>query len=130
MGAANNADFVTSFDEGGLTTGTTRDGLLVPSRPGHWMQAFNVANAVEQWMYQAKGLRFLNETLGKTPSTYPIPFHDEFVDAVRGQVAHVRSMPLWFLRIPYWYVARRHGLFGKTVEQQYGQQAPTAAITR
>jgi hypothetical protein len=119
LGHAGPTDIVTEFEDGGLTTGASKDGLLVPPRPGHWMQAFSVANVKEQWRHHEEGLKFLQEATGQTASRREVNFPSAFVDAIRAQVAYVRSLPLWFLRIPYWYVVRRYGLFGKPVRKQF-----------
>jgi hypothetical protein len=120
-------DLITMFDNGGLTTGTTKDGLTIPGRPGHWMQAFPVRVVDQLWKYHEDALAFLKQTTGQRPSTQAIDFADEFMTSVRGHVAYVRTIPLWFLRIPYWYFVRRTRLNRQTVQQQYENYGLAAA---
>jgi hypothetical protein len=111
-------DLITMFFSGGLTTGTTKDGLTIPGRPCHWMQAFPIRSASELWQRHDDALAYLRQTAGVLPGTQPIEFADEFVTNVRAHVAYVRTIPLWFLRIPYWYFVRRTRLFGRSLREQ------------
>ncbi|MCI0335198.1 MAG: hypothetical protein L0228_18470 [Planctomycetes bacterium] len=128
-GKPGSADILTNFDEGGVTTGTKSDALLVPPRPNRWVQAFTVSDVGEQWTHHKEALEFMQKATGQRPSIEEIEFDQEFVGSVRAHIAYVRSLPLWFLRIPYWYVARRFGLFGKTVAQQYERTRGRVPLT-
>jgi len=112
-------DLKTVFDEGGLTTGTTKDGLTLPGRPRQWMQAFPIRNVAALWKEHIDAVVFLRDNIGQRPSKQAISFEEEFISSVRGHTAYLRTIPFWFLRIPYWYFVRRPRLFNRTIREQY-----------
>jgi hypothetical protein len=112
--------FITEFEQGSLTTGISRDGLMVPPRPAHWLQAFRSSNIEDQWSHHLDALEFLRGATSQTPKREPIADFAAYVlDWVRAHAAYTRSKPLWFLRIPYWYFVRRSSLYGKSVREQH-----------
>jgi hypothetical protein len=120
-------DLVTAFELGGLTTGTTKDSFTIPGRPGHWMQAFPERQVAPLWKLHDDALTFLKQTTGQRASTEVIDFADDFVSNVRAHIAYVRTIPLWFLRIPYWYFVRRNRLFKLPIHEQYDLYGTAAA---
>jgi hypothetical protein len=120
-------DLITMCDVGGLTTGSTKDGLTIPGRPFHWMQAFPIRDVAPLWKQHEAGLAFITQTTSQRPSTKQMDFIDEFVTNVRAHVAYVRTIPLWFLRIPYWYFFRRNRLYKRTVREQHERYGVAAA---
>ncbi|HID75814.1 MAG TPA: hypothetical protein EYP56_07435 [Planctomycetaceae bacterium] len=110
-------DVVTVFDDRGLTTGTTKDGQLLPARPGSWVQTFSVSTAEELWNHHVAGLEYIFETTGLRPGEPKRSLEEDFVRAIVGQGEYIRSLPLWPLRIPIWYFLRRNVRHNKTIRQ-------------
>jgi hypothetical protein len=111
-------DFVTVFEHGGLTTANTKDTHAAPPRPDRWVQSFQ-CDIARQWEHHAAALDFLKQAIGATPSRQETDFRDAFVGNVRAHAKYVRSLPLWFLRMPYWYFVRRNLRHNKPVREQF-----------
>ncbi len=110
-------DFVTVCNDKSLTTGTTKDGQLLPSRPGSWRQTFSVSNASELWTRHQEAKAYLLGVEDFRPSQGVPDLQDEFARAMRQESTYIRSLPLWQLRTPYWYFVRRSSRHGKSVRQ-------------
>jgi hypothetical protein len=108
---------LTVRDEKSLTSGTSKDGQLFPARAGGWKQSFPVSSASELWSRHKDALEYLSEVAGFQPAKGTRDLPDEFVRAMRSESEHVRSIPLWPLRIPYWYFVRRNVRHGKSIRQ-------------
>lgn len=115
----NSYDFVTLFDHNAvLTTGTTRDGHMMPPRPGAYVQTFSHVSLDEQWRRHADAERFLTSR-GHVGYRSRVPsFVESITTAVHGQVAHVRSLPFWPFRAVYWFAARRSSWHNRTIQEQ------------
>lgn len=114
-------DFVTVLDEGGLTTGKSKDGQLLPSSPGSFMQTFTATTAV-LWRHHQTGLRVLAAKRGVVPLTGDGFLEEDFSEAMSRQGDYVRALLLWPLRIPYWFFVRRHLRHGKPVAKWLGSR--------
>lgn len=110
-------DFSTIFAEGSLTTGKSKDGQLLPNSPDRFMQTFTATAAV-LWRRHEAGLKVLGAQRGLLPLTTPGSLEQDFSDAVTRQASYIRALPLWPLRIPYWYFVRRHLRHEKPVASQ------------
>jgi len=114
------ADVETMFDDGGgLQTGSTSETHVVPPRPNHWKQSFSVKQLMELHQHHEEGLAFLKNAIGQRPGQREKPVEDEIIESSRATCHFVRSIPLWPLRMPYWYFVRRHRLHGMGVRQQF-----------
>lgn len=112
-------DLVTVLNEGaGLTTCDTRDAILWPLPPGNYKQAFSGKTADERWQLHREALDCLRDRLGLAVKSNSGSFQDAFAHGVTEGVRHVRSLPLWPLRWPWWYFVRRCRLCNKTVREQ------------
>lgn len=114
-------NFVTVFQNGMLSTGGSRDGQLLPPRPGRFIQTFSAADANELWGFHQAGLDFLREANGQVADKAVVDFREDFVGNTRAHMAYIRSLPLWFLRLPYWYFVRRFSMHNKSVREQCEQ---------
>lgn len=113
-------DIETMFDgDGGLATLNVPDGHIFPAQCGYWKQCFQISNLSELCRLHDEGLDFLAQRTSAQPSKATIKIEDEIKNGVEKKCAFVRSIPFWFLRIPYWYFLRRRRLFGKSVREQY-----------
>ena len=110
-------DFVTVCDEKILTTGTTKDAQLLPTAPGSWQQSFSPAGISELWSRHQDASKYLSEVTDFRPAKYTPNLQDDFTRAMRSDARHVRSLPLWPLRMPYWYFVRRNLRHNKSVRQ-------------
>ena len=100
-------DFITIFERGSLTTGKSKDGQLLPNGPDRFLQTFAATTAV-LWRRHEAGLKVLGAKRGLLPLATAGSLEQDFSDAVKMQASYIRSLPLWPLRIPYWYFVRRH----------------------
>lgn len=117
-GAPLNFDVVSMLQGGGvLTTGTTGDGHLLPVGPDSYMQTFDAPQVELLWRRHREGLDYLASTKNRRVETTPGDLVEDFLESLRSQAAHVRSIPLWQLRIPYWYCTRRTSRHNKSLEQ-------------
>lgn len=109
-------DFVTVCDGAMLTTGKSKDGHLLPSPQGHYLQTFSATTAVLYRRHQG-GLKILGKIKNIVPSTSPSVLENIFATAVHQQSRCVRSHLLWPLRIPWWYFTRRSLRHDKSLAQ-------------
>ena len=110
-------DFVTVCDEKILTTGTTKDGQLLPNTPESWLQTFSRSSASELWSRHQDALNYLSDVASFQPDKCTPNLQDHFACAMRRQAEHVRSLRLWPLRMPYWYFVRRNTRHNKSIRQ-------------
>jgi hypothetical protein len=120
-------DFVTCFSRDlSLTTGNTRDGMLLPSAPRKYHQCFEKLSLDAQFRQHLASEKFLMERAKVVVAEAREPFAKIFVAAIQGQMAYIRSLFLWPLRGFFWYFVRRNMLRNMTVEQQVAHQWVTA----
>jgi hypothetical protein len=119
-GSQSFTDFVTVLNggRGALTTGSTRDGLLMPKGPGDYHQAFPGKTLDESWQLHRQALDYLCGRPGTSIAGGPGGFSEALIEGVAGQARFVRSLPLWPLRWPYWFFIRRFRMNNKTVREQ------------
>ncbi len=113
-------EFTTSFNrDGALDTSTTRASHFFPPRPGVYRQSFSNLDAAQLWTRHQEALRHLaaESTIQMSPPTERIQTLVE--QSVARQAGYVRSLPLWFLRGPYWYLVRRYRFHGISIEEQH-----------
>ncbi len=108
-------DFVSQTELSTLTTGTTKDGHLFPPSNGNFVQTFDVASAQQLYLNHQAALEFLEEMTGERVKPQSDEFIDSFENSIKKQGGHIRSIPFWILRIPWWYFTRRSRLHNKTV---------------
>ena len=113
-------DLVTYFcDDVTLTTGSSKDGQMLPPHPGAFMQTFPGKSPEELWDRHLLAEAFLSSQMSVTAKPEDRPFDQVFTEAAHRQVAYVRSIPLWPLRAIYWYLVRRSRLAGKSIQDQH-----------
>lgn len=113
-------DIVTIYENDlGITTGSSKDGLLFPSAPGSYMQCLPNISVHQQWQNHLEAEAFLLEKLKLDPRPIGKPFDVIVMESIRRQMAHVRRIPLWPLRTVWWFFVRRNKLAGMTIPQQY-----------
>lgn len=113
-------DLVTLFaEEVGLTTGSSRDGQLFPTRPGSFMQTFTGLSLDQQWSVHIDMENYLMDRGGAGLVELEEPFEAVFVRAIVRQMEYIKTIPFWPLRGAYWYFVRRYQRHGKTIQQQH-----------
>ncbi|MGI6418759.1 MAG: hypothetical protein ACOX1P_24190 [Thermoguttaceae bacterium] len=113
-----NYDMVTLFaDDVHLTTGSTADGMLLPTAPGGYCQCFPKTSFQKMWQRHIEAEEYLISSGAVALSAIDRPFQEIFVESIRRQADHVQTIPFWPLRGAYWYFVRRTRLAGKTVSQ-------------
>ena len=100
-----------------LTTGTTKDGRLLPTPPGNWLQSFTAQSIDQLWDRHQEGLQYLISTGGLPAKPAAANLTKHFSSALQGQAKHIRSFTLWPLRVPYWYFIRRNTRHDKPIQQ-------------
>ncbi len=103
-----------------LTTGTTKDGQMFPTSAGGYVQTFDIESFVEFLDHHQKGLAWLSSSHGLVPDR-STDFADAFEDSISKQGRFIRSLPLWIVRIPWWYFTRRDARHNRSVQQLYGE---------
>ena len=109
-------DIVTFFQTGMLTTGKSKDSQLLPYSPGNYLQSFTATTAVLYRRHQ-EGLQMLSRSKKLVPLATDGSFEDDFAAVMSEQLAYIRSLVLWPLRIPWWYFMRRSQRHDKTLAQ-------------
>ena len=110
-------DFVTEFKDGGLSTGDSPDGGLFPHRKGDYSQVFPNSTIEEQWNWHLHAMEYLTKNLRIEIASGELDFEKSFAKGLKEPVEYVMSLPLWQLRIPYWFFVRRKRVRGKTVSE-------------
>jgi hypothetical protein len=110
-------EFVTTDVEGSLTTTNAKDAQLFPNRPDGWQQQFSIAGASELWILHQEALEYLGQVAGFHPADQTGDLREDFARGMRSACQYVRSIPLWPLRVPYWYAWRRVARRNKSVRQ-------------
>ena len=117
QGAAQSMDWVSIMGDRTLSTGGSRDGQLFPTMPGNWLQTFSSNDAGVLWEHHQAALDWIQSTEGVSPDRGDAAaFEDLFEDELKAQGEHIRSLPLWFVRIPFWYFTRRFTRHNKPVQ--------------
>jgi len=112
-------DFVTLWEErGGLTTGSSRDGLTLPTPDGWYSQAFENCTLREQHKRHLEGVAHLAHLSGEKPVLPPRDFAELVREKIRAQAEYVASKPLYPIRGIYWYLVRRPALVGKSITRR------------
>ena len=109
-------DVVTICEHGMLTTGKSKDSQLLPTPPGSYLQSFTATLAVLYRRHQ-EGLQTLSRLADMTPLAGEGEFENDFATALERQSEFIRSLTLWPLRMPWWYLVRRGQRHEKTVGQ-------------
>ncbi len=102
------------------------DGLLIPPRPGSYMQAFPGSSVEQMWQRHIEAEVYLRDRRGYVPADFIRPPDREITDAVQGQISYVRSLAFWPLRIPFWYGFRVFGLRYKSELSQIERRGDSA----
>jgi len=113
-------DFVTYLTPNRtLTTTNSRDGLMLPRRPGRYCQAFENTDFDTLWRRHQVSLAYL-QTAGRiAPQAMNKSFGDAFTEAIVDQLRYVHSIPLWPVRGLKWYFVNRSKLSNKPIEEQH-----------
>lgn len=112
-------DLVTGFDRDvTLTTGSSPGAMLYPMRPGSYLQAFTGLQPAGLYERHLEGEACLMDRLGVQHAALDERFDEHFARVVRAAMMYVRSIPLWPLRVPWWY-ATKWLRTNKPVERQY-----------
>lgn len=112
-------DFVSILSDGnGVTTGCKADGLMIPTVPGSWIQVFPGKTLQERWDLHLEAETNITQTTGASPAEHCRSLSEEMEDAAAKQLGYIHEIPLWQLRIPFWYIFRCRRLVNKTVAQQ------------
>ncbi len=117
-------DFVTEFDGGSsVTTGSIADGTLLPNQPGSYTQVFGDADLDTQFAHHMRGEAAVERALGVQREAFDQPFHEYIADEIRAQVRHVRAIPFWVTRVPWWMLTRSRRA-NMPIERRYPELAP------
>lgn len=121
--------FVTIFDRQrghALATVSATTSMLLPPAPGMFKQCFPKAGPEELRRHHDDARAYL-EANGLHESFDDAPFEDVILEGTRRELRHTRSIPLWFIRAPWWY-ARRGRHAGRSVQDRYPPQKVADAI--
>ncbi|MEQ8209310.1 MAG: hypothetical protein RH917_05710 [Lacipirellulaceae bacterium] len=118
-------DYVTLSQEGGmLTTGSNKGGQLLPSsKRGHYLQTFETFSLSELWKKHEAGLATLKKSTGFVPRHPAGKLHEIIAESIHQQVAAVEQIPLWKLKLPFWFFIRQNVRHNKSIKKLYGDLA-------
>lgn len=113
-------DIVTRFaDDISLTTADTRGAQFLPKPPKNYAQSFSKVDLNQQWNRHIEMENYLIDVGGAQLVNLDIQFEKDVIEAGRKQTEFTRSIPLWYLRGPYWYFVRRYLWHNKSIEAQH-----------
>lgn len=111
-------NFITGFSENlELSTASAKHFQLCPQAPGHYMQTFSKLSLDGLFDRHLASARFLTTKGGIKMRPVPWGFEEAFTRREMAQAAYLESLPLWFLRAPYWFYLRRRFYHNKTIEE-------------
>ncbi len=110
-------ELVTTDADRSLTTTNAKDAQLFPNRPDGWQQQFSIDSASELWDRHQDALEYLGQIAGFHPADHMGDLCEDFARGMQSSCDYVRSIPLWPLRVPYWYAVRRISRRNKSVRQ-------------
>lgn len=113
-------DLVTIYsDTLGLTTGSTKDGQLMPRQATSYAQTFSGLDLDTMWVRHTEAQQYLETNARLTRHPWTKPFEATLVDAIHQQTDYVRSLLFWPLRGTYWYFVRRSRWHNRSIESQH-----------
>ncbi|MHC4644709.1 MAG: hypothetical protein ACYTBJ_04355 [Planctomycetota bacterium] len=113
-------DMVTLFDSDIMpTTASKSDGQLFPMPAGCYCQSFSNTSLDDQWYKHIETENFLIDEGGARLVQLDVTFQDSFTNTIRKQTQHIRSIPLWPCRAPYWFFVRKNLTHNKSVRLQH-----------
>ncbi len=112
-------DLVTKFEKDrGLTTSSTKDGGMLPTLPENYTQYFPGQTLNEIWKHHTEAERFIEQKLGCSKEAFGEDIISEVKKAIRKQVEFVKSIFLWQIRGPYWFLIRKNIVANKKVVEE------------
>jgi len=121
VNGAHTEDFVSIYDQNqGLTTGSRTSMFALAYPPGMYVQCFPVAATMVRWDHHLQAEAWLMEHRSVEISTVVLPADQEIQAALRRQFAHLKTMPCWPLRTPWWLLTGHLRKSGKSVVTQLG----------
>ncbi|MFI4871467.1 MAG: hypothetical protein ACIARQ_06620 [Phycisphaerales bacterium JB061] len=112
-------DLVTAFEKHiAITTGSMKDGVLFPHPPGEFIQVFPGDDLEERYIKHLESVRFIQSRFSISPNPISDELTDEFIPVVHRQMRYIRSIPLWIIRVHWWFITQRLRK-NKTIEQQH-----------
>lgn len=100
-------DLVSSFDDQyALVSSDYHDALILPQPPNVMLQVFVDMAPDALYREHLKARDYLIHKFGVSPDKVDVPVTRLVTDAVRRQVAYIRSLPLWYLRGAGWKLFR------------------------
>ncbi len=117
--ALNNIDYVTIYSENiGVTTGSTKDSLMLPDVPKAYKQSF--VNLALRELYEkhliARGIVEEHESISLPLVKGNLMNQIEY--SMIRQAEYIMSLPFWRIRGVLWYFVRRNILINKAISVQ------------
>lgn len=113
-------EFVTCCERDiALTTTNNRDGLLFPTPPDRYVEAFERLGVDELLRRHEESLFWIGQYRSAAPIRPDLPTATLIIESIQSQTRYVRSLPLWPLRASWWYLGRRYLLNGKSIAERY-----------
>lgn len=125
------SEFCTDFSPTeSLTTTRGNHAFVHPRPPGSHIQGFLNLSLEQLWARHLEGELFLVDHRQLRPAPLPAQWQDAVVrieHGLRRQGAHVKATPLFWLKAPWWFFVKRHGMTNRTIAQQLTAAAGGAA---
>lgn len=99
-----NTDFVSLLTNNtGLTTSSSADAMLLPQTPNTYQQAFTRVTMQQQFGLHKQALELLLENTAASLPDQAFDLEQSIILSLQKQMQYIRSLPLWYLRGPYWF---------------------------
>ncbi len=105
----------TRFPQFVIKTANRGDEHFFPGAPNVKLQTFPTSSAMELWQHHLTAVNLFRTTLRVEPLNQSAMFSDVVHRGIGDQVSHIHSIPLWWIRIPYWIVTRRSRYHNRAV---------------
>jgi hypothetical protein len=113
-------DIMSIFDDtNGLTTASNTGIGMFPFEPGTYKQGFPQLGPDLLWQRHMEAEAHLINKFGFRWQPLTKTFEQMTLDAIRRQMLHVRSIPLYPFRAIYWFTVKRKQMANRTIQQQY-----------
>ena len=113
-------EFSSLFDEeSSLDTISSKNAHTLPVIPGSYKQTFNTTSIPELYEKHQEALKFVKGHFGKDIIVINDAFKEIAMRALVLQMSYIKTLALWPLRAYYWFLIKRHLMYGKSVEDQY-----------
>lgn len=114
-------EFLTLFDHDSLLiTGNRASSNSVPYPRGYFVQSLGAYPLDWCWQWHLAAEGFLNQRARLSHQPTKKSFDEVYSEGMKLVSANIRTIPRWYIKVPYWAIFRPRRFNGKTIMDQYG----------